>query len=558
MKNLKVSKKLIIAFGAVIVILVIITNVAGLGVSSFTGKLEIINSDFNGTNLVNSLEISMEQVARYTLSAGVADDEAQRTAYINKITEANNGLIQTIDQVGSMKGSEGLQPLLDSCRKVADGIPAVVEKLRSGDTTGAIGLYNTSVSVSLDECSAIIDEVFAQINEEAARNYESSKRSSVDIMAKVYLIGVVGEAICIFFAIYLTRNFTGAIRQIKDTIVDISNGKLDTDVKYQSRDEFGQMSEAMRVTSERLSAIIRDTSRMYSELANGNFDVHTEAREMYVGEFQPLLDNMRVLSVELSSTMSQIYRAADQVNSGSEQVSAGAQANAQGATEQAGSVQELAATIDEISGKISRNAEDSDGASREIAQVGRDAEDSNRRMTEMLDAMKEISDTSSQISDIIKTIEEIAFQTNILALNAAVEAARAGEAGKGFAVVADEVRNLASKSADASQSTGDLIRRAIGAVENGSRIADETAGSLSGVVKRIEDIIVTINRISSVSGEQAEAISQIRTGIEQISNVVQTNSATAEQSAAASEELTAQADAMKTLVSRFNLRKEEN
>lgn len=558
MKNLKVSKKLIIAFGAVIVILVIITNVAGLGVSSFTGKLEIINSDFNGTNLVNSLEISMEQVARYTLSAGVADDEAQRTAYINKITEANNGLIQTIEQVGSMKGSEGLQPLLDSCRKVADGIPAVVEKLRSGDTTGAIGLYNTSVSVSLDECSAIIDEVFAQINEEAARNYESSKRSSVDIMAKVYLIGVVGEAICIFFAIYLTRNFTGAIRQIKDTIVDISNGKLDTDVKYQSRDEFGQMSEAMRVTSERLSAIIRDTSRMYSELANGNFDVHTEAREMYVGEFQPLLDNMRVLSVELSSTMSQIYRAADQVNSGSEQVSAGAQANAQGATEQAGSVQELAATIDEISGKISRNAEDSDGASREIAQVGRDAEDSNRRMTEMLDAMKEISDTSSQISDIIKTIEEIAFQTNILALNAAVEAARAGEAGKGFAVVADEVRNLASKSADASQSTGDLIRRAIGAVENGSRIADETAGSLSGVVKRIEDIIVTINRISSVSGEQAEAISQIRTGIEQISNVVQTNSATAEQSAAASEELTAQADAMKTLVSRFNLRKEEN
>lgn len=559
MKNLKVSKKLLIAFGALIVMLIMLTTVASFGIKALSGNLDVIyKSDFNGMNLVNSIEISVEEVARNTLSAAVSSDETQRTAYIDKAVKTNDELKKTLDGIAAMKGSENLEPLLTSCRKITDNIPAVVDKLRSGDTSGAIELYNGSIVGSLDECSVIVDGVYTQIYDEASKNYESSKKSGSDIFAKVYVIGTIGEAICIFFAIYLTKSFTGAIKQIKNTIVDISNGKLDTEIKYQSKDEFGQMADAMRATSERLSAIIRDTSRMYGELANGNFDVHTEAREMYIGEFQPLLDNMRVLSIELSNTMSQIYQSADQVNSGSEQVSAGAQANAQGATEQAGSIEELAATIDEISEKINKNAADSDEASRSIVQVGKNAEESNSRMMEMLDAMKDISETSSQISDIIKTIEDIAFQTNILALNAAVEAARAGEAGKGFAVVADEVRNLASKSADASENTSELIQRAIGAVENGSRIADETAESLSGVVKKIEDIVATINRISAVSGEQADSIGQIRTGIDQISNVVQTNSATAEQSAAASEELSAQAEAMKTLVSRFNLRKADN
>ena len=554
MKNLKVSMKLVLSFGMLIIMLVVLTSVASFGIKSISGNLDIIYSDLNGISLVNSLNVRVEGISRNTLSAAVAEGEVQRDSYINKALSVNEELKNAIDSVAGTEGSEGLTPLLDSCRTISESITTVAEKIKNGSTSEAIELYNSTVSVSIDQFSEIVESVYSQINEEALSNYDSSKGAANDIYAKVYIIGTIGEIICVLLAVFLTKYFTGAIRQIRNTIVDISEGKLDSDLQYQSKDEFGQTADAMRATTEKLSTIVRDTSRMYGELAKGNFDVHSEAREYYTGEFAPLLDNMRVLSIELSDTMAQIYQSADQVDSGSEQVSAGAQANAQGATEQAGSIEELAAAVNEISDKINKNAADSDAASRSITAVGKQAEDSNERMKDMLAAMQDISDTSSEISEIIKTIEDIAFQTNILALNAAVEAARAGEAGKGFAVVADEVRNLASKSADASQSTAGLIQRAISAVDNGSKIADETAESLSGVVKKIEEIVTTINRISEVSDQQAQSITQVTAGIDQISNVVQTNSATAEQSAAASEELSAQAAAMKTLVSRFTLR----
>ena len=555
MKNLKVATKLIISFGVVIIMTIACSLVSVIGLKSVQGKVDLmIDTEIISLLRVKDVEIQVETIGR-TVRAGVLEDDNNvETQYINEATAAAATMMEKLDLITYTGADARIDEFKSVCNEINTILPEVIAIVNDGTVEEGLAAYNDKLSPKIDQCLSIGDDADTALTAacNGTRSATTSETNAVTTVA--IIVGIFALALGVGGIINLTNLITRPIAEIKNALNKIAKGELDSQITYVSRDEFGEMADAMRATNDSLSKLIKDSSYMYGELANGNFNVHSNAREVYKGEFAPLLDNLRVLAYGLSDTMAQIFQSADQVDSGSEQVSAGAQANAQGATEQAGSVEELAATIEEISDKITKNADDSKTASNSMAEVGKQAELSNDRMKEMLGAMQEISDTSAQISDIIKTIEDIAFQTNILALNAAVEAARAGEAGKGFAVVADEVRNLASKSAVASQNTADLIQRSIRAVENGSHIADDTAEALGSVVKQIEDIVVTIDRISSVSEEQAQSITQVTTGIEQISNVVQTNSATAEESAAASEELSAQATAMKSLVSRFKLR----
>lgn len=369
------------------------------------------------------------------------------------------------------------------------------------------------------------------------------------------IIAVISFAIITCVTVLVLRQMINPIGNVVTAAENIAKGEFDIDLDVKSQDEIGILSRTFYITAENIKTIIHDVKFILESMANGNFQVKTHCEDRYVGDYQEILLAIRSINNRLSSTLAQINEASDQVSAGSDQVSSGSQALAHGATEQASSLEELSATIIEISEQIKHNADHAVSAREQAVKAGDDMMDSSRKMREMIIAMNNINEKSGEISKIIKTIDDIAFQTNILALNAAVEAARAGDAGKGFAVVADEVRNLAGKSAVAAKDTAVLIQEAIQAVEHGVNMADETSRSILTVMEGSKTVTGLVNEIAAASNHQSDAVVQITLGVDQISSVVQTNSATAEESAAASEELNGQAQMLKQLVGQFKLKK---
>lgn len=320
-----------------------------------------------------------------------------------------------------------------------------------------------------------------------------------------------------------------------------------------TNDETMLLTQSAKTLTSSLKSIIEDVKYILGEMARGNFSAIPQLPESaYVGDMHEIYTSITYMKKNITGTMQQIEVATSQVNAGAEQLAAGATGLAQGATEQASSVEELAASFGEISSRTKLNTTNATSSERYMSELGEKIRFSNDQMNNLITAMKEINSTSAEIGKIIKVIEEIAFQTNILALNAAVEAARAGSVGKGFAVVADEVRNLAAKSSQAASSTTALIERSILAVEEGSRMVDETGYSLKEVVEKTETAVRSMREIITATEQENDAINQMLIGIDQISKVVQSNSAAAEESAATAEELSAQAVSLKLLVDSFN------
>lgn len=345
-----------------------------------------------------------------------------------------------------------------------------------------------------------------------------------------------------------------SVKRLSEVTDVIAEGDLNVQTNVKTNDEVGHLAKSIDAITDRLREYIEyinEITQVLQEIGRGNFvfSLHQD----YRGEFAKVKEALLGVQSTISETLSTVRTAASQVASGADQVSNGAQSQAQGATEQASSVQELASTLNDVSRMIAENSTNIARTGEKIAKVSEDVRSGEVKMQSMLRAMDAISENSKKVGNIIKSIEDIAFQTNILALNAAVEAARAGQAGKGFAVVADEVRSLAGKTAEASKSTAELIEKALNAVENGKLIADETAVSFEQVYKEIGGIADQAEEIVVNSANQDEAIHQTAIGVEQISSVVQTNSATAEESAAASEELSGQAQMLQQLINGFRL-----
>lgn len=566
LKNMKIKWSLILGFALVIVI-------------AFTVILACLNTMMNIRDEYETLleeDVHVNEEILYCRISTLIPGRNIRDSLLIPDSTANDELIATAEgylkeldeHLANIENSYPAQldkslfyDYKEVAQKWASNAPMLIDLYKQYRSTGDekylqeakdfIYTTDTPLQNEMGEAAAALDNYLVQGMETEKARIEESIISTIITIA---IVLVVATLFVIGFAYMLIRSITRPTEEVRRALVGFSEGNLKIPVTYESKNELGDMCNALRASQNILGSVIGDIDYLLSAMADGNFDIRSKTTDMYVGELSSVLESIRGINHHLSDSLAQIAQGTDQVSVGADQVSIGAQSLAQGATEQASTLESLTATTTDISNASQQTDLAAKDAKTSVQAAGAQVDKMNQQVDVLNQAMGKIAYSSEEMSKIIKTIEDIAFQTNILALNAAVEAARAGSAGKGFAVVAEEVRNLASKSDESAKATKVLIDDAISSVRDGSNVVEEVTQALVECKKLTDEVVKRVDVVTEGVEVQTESIREVKESIDQLSSVVQTNSATSEESAAASEELASQAAIMKSLVGHFKLR----
>ncbi len=517
---------------------------------------DFINRTNRADTAVKICRIDINIAGRNIREMALNDDPSTYAEYRNTVEEkltAMNTELEALKETGVIdeETCAAYVNAINEWEKVGYEIIGMIE---SGNKEEAIDRIFAECVPALDELIAMSEEMEAVTDELVTESVKQSQLIFWIGVAIIIVFIIVAIVTALAIAKKIIKSITEPLADIERVAKNLSEGNLHSEIQYRSEDEIGRLAHSLRKSLRILGSYVEDISKAMHEFSTGNFAARPEVE--WKGDFVAIYDSLITFEKSMAETIKGIQSVAGQVSSGAGQVSDSSMELAEGATEQASVTEELSATIETVSEELRTSADAARGASKRVEGSGIAIVKSNEKMQEMVQSMNEISEASQKIGQIIDTINNIAAQTNLLALNASIEAARAGEAGKGFAVVADQVSILAAQSAEAAKESNALIASSLSAVEKGMVIADATATQLEGVAVESQSVTEEINHVVETLTVQVESFKQIIVGVDHINDIVQTNSATSQECAAASEEMNSQAEMLENLIHEFTIRED--
>lgn len=491
------------------------------------------------------------------------DEQSAIDAVTQQHTEMKAAFEQSFQQIEKTIVSEDGRKTYDAIEAELDDYWKLDSEILALGATTDRELCKQAQDLAMSELSVKYNSIYEKLEELLDVKVKEGNKLSGYLMAACWiLVGIIIITIAVAMMASMkigkkiSKKISDPLGELGIRLETFAAGDLTSPFpEINTGDEVEEMGKNAVHMADNLSAIIHDMDTILGKMSGGDYTAKSEVPDRYTNDFQKMYQSMRTLKSQMTKTLTSIGEASEQVQAGSGNLADASQNLAEGATEQAGAVQELHATISDITATMGKSVESADESYMKAQKYANEADSSREEMAEMMAAMKRINDTSTRIGNIISEIEAIAAQTNLLSLNASIEAARAGEAGRGFSVVADEIRDLADQSAKAAVDTRELIENSIKEVTEGNRVAERVADSIKSVVDGINQIADFTQNLKVMVNDQAEAMRQAEIGVNQISEVVQSNAATAEEALATSQELSAQAITLDGLVSQFKLNK---
>lgn len=557
-KNLSISKKLKKVLIVAVIIISTITVATGVGLMYLKGQLEsFVETEYASEISIQETATSILTLARDIRDAYIRAENGENiSSYDQNVKKYVNEITTELEYVYNInKDPEIARELENFGNNISKWINIgneILTAINNKDMAKANKLI-------LNDCPEVLDVIIEQVSligDKISTNVQDDIQGTTRyigiVMIIIIVIIIIGLILITKVVQAIIESISNPVEEIKAAALEMAKGNYDLEIEYTSEDEIGVLADCMREMILFTKDNISNITEVLNKFAEGNFDVEIE--DNYIGEFIEIKESLEKIIDSINNTFYDIKIVTEQVKDGSEQVASTAQIISEGAINQAGIIQELMAAIGQINEKVKVSTEQANSTNVLTRELGNQIELNNEKMNEMVTAMNKIEESSINIKSIINTIYSISEQTNLLALNAAIEAARAGESGKGFAVVADEIRKLAEESSVAVKNTEILIEDSINNVNDGKNVADEASEALSSVVGKAKEAVELIGTIAELTEQGAMAISELYNGIDQIAEVVESNTAISEESAAASEELSSQSESLQNMIDKFKLR----